>query len=198
MAGRLADNPLPYNLKGAAFLGKGDLESARKTFEQALSIQSDYFPAEMNLAQMEIRAGNLENAKKRFEGIIERSPNHIGAMMALADLARRGRDTDGVVCWLENARAANTQAALPRLRLIDVYIATRKPEKALVVAHEVEQIAPRNPQALDALGRARMANGEPDQAVGTYRRLVDVAPNSAQAYLRLAQAQAATLSLIHI
>jgi len=192
LAGRLADNPLPYNLKGAAFLGKGDLESARKTFEQALSIQSDYFPAEMNLAQMEIRAGNLENAKKRFEGIIERSPNHIGVMMALADLARRGRDTDGVVCWLENARAANTQAALPRLRLIDVYIATRKPEKALVVAHEVEQIAPRNPQALDALGRARMASGEPDQAVGTYRRLVDVAPNSAQAYLRLAQAQAAT------
>lgn len=191
LTARLADNPLPYNLKGAAYLGKGDNEAARKTFEEALRIQPDYFPAEMNLAQMDIRAGDTDGAKRRFLGIVERDTAHVGAMMALADLARRNQDVDGAIDWLEKARAANTQAALPRLRLIDVYIATRKPEKALIAAHELEQLAPRSPEALDALGRARMANGEPDQAVRTYLRLVDVAPSSTQARLRLAQAQAA-------
>ena len=43
------DNPLAYNLKGAAYLGKKDFAGARASFEKALSIQPTNFPAVMNL-----------------------------------------------------------------------------------------------------------------------------------------------------
>lgn len=186
---RLPDNPLTFNLKGAAYLGLGDVEAARRTFEAALEVQPDYFPAEMNLAQLDLRAGRIDAARERLLGILERRESHVGAMMALAEMAQRAERPDETIEWLEKARALNPEASLPRLRLVNAYIARRQADKALVVAHEVTQLAPRNADALDALGRARLAAGEPEQAVGTYQKLANLVRNSPPVLLRLAQAQ---------
>ncbi len=56
-------NPLIQNLKGGIYLGKNDFENARKSFQDALTIQPTYFPAIVNLAEQDMR----ENKPERRE-----------------------------------------------------------------------------------------------------------------------------------
>ncbi len=186
---RLADNPLPFNLEGAAYLGLGKVDEARKSFEKALAIRSDYFPARMNIAQLDLRAGETEAARAQYQAILEKEKNHVGALMALAELAAREKKTKEAIALLERARETNPKAVQPRLRLVNVYIAQRAGEKALAVARELETIAGDNPEALYALARAQMAAGEVDSAIVTYRRLIGLRPDSGPALVGLAGAQ---------
>lgn len=57
------NNPLFQNLKGGVYLGKKDTPSARASFNKALSIQADYFPAVTNLARLDMQENNPEAAK---------------------------------------------------------------------------------------------------------------------------------------
>lgn len=186
---RLADNPLPFNLEGAAYLGLGKTDEARKSFEKAIAIRSDYFPARMNLAQLDLRAGDAEAARAQYQAILEKEKNHVGALMALAELAAREKRTDEAIGLLERARETNPKAIQPRLRLVNVYIAQRAGDKALAVARELETIAGDNPDALYALARAQMAAGEVDSAIVTYRRLAGLRPESGPVLVGLASAQ---------
>lgn len=90
-AGRLEkeqpDNPLIQNLKGGAYLGKKDLARARVSFEKALSLQPDYFPAIANLAQLDLQEKKPDEAKKRFLAILDKDKKNTQAMTALASLA---------------------------------------------------------------------------------------------------------------
>lgn len=182
------DNPLYVNLMGAALLGEGDTASARDTFNKALALDPDYFPAEMNLAQIDIRERKYVEAKQRYESIVERDRDNLPVMNALAKLAvAEHRDQDAVK-WFERARAAHPQAAAPRIRLVNLYIRMRESAKAMAVALELDQFAHNNPKAVDALGRAQAAAGEMNSAVGTFKRLVELTPSSAEAHHRLAAA----------
>ncbi len=188
LAKRLDDNPLPFNLQGAAYLGLKKTEEAKKSFEQALKIRADYFPARMNLAQIALRAGDFDAARAQYQAILDVDENNPGALIALADLASRQNRPDDALAYLERARVNNPKAIEPRLRLVNVYIARREGEKALDVAREIELIAPGNPQMLFALARAQMAAGEVSSAIVTFRRLVELEPKSAQARVALALA----------
>jgi len=188
---REPNNPLPQNLRGAALLGKGDIEAARASFEKALEIQPDFFPALNNLAQIDYRLGETERAKARYLKYIETHDKPAPAMIAMADLAERERRAGDAIDWLEKARQSDAKALVPRLRLVNAYIAREEPEKALSVGQELSQLDPANPLVLDALGRAQLAAGEPKTAVGTFRRLLSQVPNSAEGFRRLSQAQLA-------
>ncbi|MFQ5957732.1 MAG: XrtA/PEP-CTERM system TPR-repeat protein PrsT [Alphaproteobacteria bacterium] len=188
---RMPDNPLTLNLRGAAMIGKNDFGEARRSFEKALEIQPDYFPAGMNLAQLDLREGESERASERYQSIIARDSAHVGALVALADLALRENRADDAISWLEQARSKNPRAGAPRLRLVNIYLGRRESGKALGVARELEQIGGENPQALDALARAQLGAGEANSAVATYRRIIRLNPKSAEIYQRLATAQVA-------
>lgn len=185
----LKENPLPDNLMGAAYLGKGDVDKARRTFEGALEKYPDFHPARMNLAQLDIRAGNSDRAKKQYGRILEKTPKHVGAMMAMATLARQENDHQGVVTWLQRATEANPGSVAAPLRLISYYGQRRDFRKALTVARELNQTVPNNPSVLEALGRAETADGQPINAVATFKRLVTLSPKSVRALGLLAGAQ---------
>ena len=109
---------MAQNLMGAAYLGKEDLVKARETFEAALETKSDFHPARMNLAQLDIKEGNIANAVRNYQQIIEENPNHLGALLAMADIAQRDRKQDEAIEWLKKASEANPKAVVPKLRLI--------------------------------------------------------------------------------
>ncbi len=185
---RLDGNPLPLNLKGAAYLGLGKTEEAKKSFEKALAIKSDYFPARMNLARIALRAGDADAARAQYQAILDIDKNNPGALIALADLAGREKRAKDALALLERARKTNPKAVEPRLRLVNVYIARREGDKALDVAREAGTIAPRNPQVIFALARAQVAAGELSSAIVTFRRLVELEPKSARVRVGLALA----------
>lgn len=183
------DNPLAENLIGAAQLGKGDAKAARETFEAALQKKSDFFPARMNLAQLDLQEKKVEDAKKQYQTILEQDSKHMGAMLALANIAAQEEKADEVVDWLKRAAEANPTSLTPQLRLIQFYGRNRDFQKAVSVARDLANSQPDNPRALEALGRAQTAAGDPVAAVQTYKRLSTLSPDSAAVLGLVAGAQ---------
>jgi len=187
-------SPLPWNFRGAAYLGKKDTAKARSSFNQALKLDPKSFAAAANLAQLDLAEGQAANARQRFEGILKVSPKHLQAMLALADLALRDKDEKGYVSWLEKAMQAHPQALQPRAAMTRYLLGKGETSKALASAREAVDANPDDPEALDLLGSTQMATGD-KTASATFTKLANKA-QSPNAYLRLAQSQITNKNLV--
>ncbi len=184
-------SPVPWNYRGAAYLGKQDLTKARESFERVLKLDPTFFPAAATLARLDLRDNRPAAAKGRFEAILKADPKHLQAMLALADLAREKKDEQAYLAWLDKAAAANPQALEPRIRQSRYWLAKGDSAKAVATARSAVNAQPDNPAALEMLGAAQLADKDIENALGTYRKLVDQYPKRAELRLKLAQAQLA-------
>jgi putative PEP-CTERM system TPR-repeat lipoprotein len=183
-------NPLTWNYRGVAYLGKQDFVRARDSFSQALKLNPAFFPAAANLAQLDLKDKQPVAARQRFENILKADPRHLNAMLALADLGLRNKDEKTYASWLEKAAAAQPQALQPRVALAHYQLAKGDRNKALATAREAVNVQPDNPVALDVLGAAQLALGDTANAIGSYRKLVELSgTNPAAPLTRLAAAQ---------
>ena len=80
------------------------------------------------------------------------------------------------------AASPDIAAALARLRL-----RRGEAEKALAGATEALKNLPRNTALLESVGTAQLALGQIDEALSTFKSLIDVAPNLAAGHTRLGQ-----------
>ncbi|EXI92629.1 MAG: tetratricopeptide repeat protein [Candidatus Accumulibacter sp. BA-94] len=186
------ENPLVYNLRGTALLGKRDIAGARKGFEKALALNAAYFPAAVNLASLDMADKKPEDAKKRFEAVVAKDPKNTQALLSLAELrSRTGGTTEEVATLINRAIAANALDPAPRLALIGLYLAKKDVKGALAAAQDALAAMPDRPEILDAAGRAQQAAGDYNQALATYGKLAAVKPDLPLPYLRMAEIEVA-------
>ncbi|MFM9916554.1 MAG: XrtA/PEP-CTERM system TPR-repeat protein PrsT [Rhizobacter sp.] len=184
------DKPVAANLRGRIRLAMKDNSGARKSFEQALSIDPSYFAAAASLAALDMNEKKPDDAKKRFENLLAKNPKNGQALMALAELAAvQGAGKDEVAALLTKAIDANPTEVSPRLVLIDLYLRKNEPKLAIAVAQSAVSALPLSMELLDALGRAQQASGDLNQAASTFAKLVSEQPQSPVAHLRLAGTQ---------
>ncbi|MEO6148060.1 MAG: XrtA/PEP-CTERM system TPR-repeat protein PrsT [Sulfuriferula sp.] len=182
------NNPITYNLRGGAYLGKKDITNARKSFEQALAIKPNFFPAAANLAQLDLQSNNPAAARMRFETLLQHDANNIQAMLALAQLSARAGQEKDYLNWLERATKTAPDALQPHLLLTDYYLRKKDFSKALLLARETRTSNPGNPAALELLGSTQLAAGDKDNALASFQKLTEMMPQSAAAQTRLATA----------
>jgi len=185
-------NPLTYNLKAAAYLGKKDNSAARRELDRALELQATYVPAALNLSQLDLQDNNPRQARHRLESILEKEPGNSQALLALANLASRlSASPKEQEQWLQRAVQANPRMAQPRIMLANFLLQIGESKRALDVAQEAAAVSPDNPDVLYSLGSIQFAAGEKNQAVTTYTRITGMQPKSHIAFYRLADVQAA-------
>lgn len=183
------NSPVTHNLLGLVLIGRNDPAGARKSFEKALALKADFFPAAVNLAKMDLVEKKPDAARGRFETILANDKKHLRAMLALSELAiMRGKEQDALN-WLEKAIQTQPAEVQPKLLRINYYLLKANPQKALQYAREALNGHPDNPAVLNLLAQAQLASGEKERALSTLQQLVSLAPNSPSAHLRLAQAQ---------
>lgn len=187
---RQPTSPLPHNLRGLAYLGKKDIATARKSFERALEVDPNYYPAALALAQLDVQDRNPDAARKRFESMLEKDPKNVPAALALADLMlAKNRPAKDVTAVLERAVKADPTSPQARLALVNHHLRTRDAKQAVIAAQEAVAALPDNNQVLEALGVAQQAAGDSQQAISTFGRLANAAPTSTAPLVRLAGAQ---------
>lgn len=184
----MPDSPIPDNLLGGISLARGDREGARRNFESAVQKKSDFLPAQMNIAKLDIAEGKLDDAVRQYTSVLEQNDKNTDVMIALAELALRRQQPTEAESWLTKAVAVDSNAVRPRIALINFHLGQKDYGKAMTAARELRQVAPSNSDAMDAMGRVQLASGEASSAVDTYRGLVSAAPNVPLAHERLAQA----------
>ena len=182
-------DPLIWNYRGAAHLGKQDAARARDSFSQALKLDPAFFPAAANLAQLDLKDNQPAAARQRFEAILKADPKHLNAMLALADLALRDKDEKAYVRWLEKAAAAHPRALQPRVALARYQLAKGDKNQALATAREAANANPDNPIALDLLGTTQLALGDTTNGLASYRKLAERQPGQAAPLVKLASVQ---------
>jgi putative PEP-CTERM system TPR-repeat lipoprotein len=181
--------PTGWKLQGAAFFGKGDLASARKSFERALAVQPGDNQALVYLAQLDLAQNDPASARKRYESILAADAKYVPALIGLAQVEVASKNEKSAADWFEKARDAEPGALLPRLYLGNYYLKSGDLAAASAEATEVTRLFPDNPDALDLLGHVQLASGLDSQAERTFRKLVAAAPKSVSARMRLATTQ---------
>ncbi|WP_292967469.1 XrtA/PEP-CTERM system TPR-repeat protein PrsT [Nitrosomonas sp.] len=184
------DNPLLHNLKGGVYLGKKDLAKARASFNKALSIKSDYFPAISNLARIDLQEKHPDAAQKRFEDILQHDKKNVQAMSALAGIALSQGNREKATEWLEKASRENPDEIQPALQLGAHYLAMNEPAKALALAKKLQGTYSDNLSVTELLARAYLASGNKEAALENFEKLAARLPDSAPAQLQLAQIHA--------
>ena len=188
--------PLAANLRGRLQLAQNDKTAARKSFEQALTIDSSNFEAAANLAVLDMADKKPTEAKKRFENFLAKNPKDGRALMSLAQLAiLSGAEKNEVTGLMLKAVEANPQEVAPRLQLIDLYLKSKDTKQALTAAQDSVSRLPNSPEILGALGRVQQLSGDVNQAIATYTKLIALQPFSPQPHIRLAEAHAANKNI---
>jgi len=179
-------NPAAINVQGVIYLAQGNPAKATASFERALTMQPGYFPAAANLAQMAVQDKKPELAKQRLLAVIATDKKNVDALTGLANLAGSQGHLAEMTQWLETAAAENRDAVAPALTLGRHYLQNGAKQKALTLARQLVVANAANPDVLDVLGQAQLANNDAAGALETYSKLVNVVPKSTAAYYRLA------------
>ncbi len=177
-------NPATLNLQGAAYVGKNDVASARKSFEAAMAASPGYVPAAINLGQLDMK-DNPDAARKLFEGVLNTDKKNVQAMLYLSAIAKNAGNEKEFLDWLEKATKADPAALQPWGILTGYYLQKKDQKEAVSHAEGAANANPKNPEALDLLGSTQLALGKTDDAVATYKKLLELVPRSPLANYKL-------------
>lgn len=190
MADKLPHSPLPDLVRGRILQSAGDRTGALQAYEAALAKQANYLPAVSSLAAMDLEAHQPAAARRRYEAVLRSDPQQAEAMLALAAIVRReGAPRAEANRWLDKAVAANALETAVWRQAIEHHRRDGDVAGALARAQAAIVALPNDPVLLAELAATQLAAKEALQAIASLNRLVQLLPHSADAYLRLAQAQ---------
>lgn len=173
------------NLQGAVYRAQDKLPQARASFERALAVKSDYFPAVGNLARLDAQEKHADLGRQRYVGFLAKNTKSVEAMDALADLAQAQGQAAEATQWLERAAAVDPNAVKPAMRLGAQYLTTNEKAKALTLARRLQVAKPGNNDVLDLLAIAQLGNDDLAGALESYNQLALAMPKSAAIQNRL-------------
>ena len=187
MVRKSPNNAGAYRLRGQVLTAKGDLSGARQAFEKALSIEPRLFSVVVALADLDLRQDKADSAKARYAEAIKADPTNHEAVIRLADARlKTGEPPKDVAATVAEAVKALPQSSQLRLKLIELLSGQRQIKPALAAAQEASAAFPNDIQVLDALGRMLLADGNSQQALATFRRILTIDSNLPGVHVRMA------------
>jgi putative PEP-CTERM system TPR-repeat lipoprotein len=188
LAKKEPNSPVPHYLRGTVYVGKGQLDLARASFEQAMRVDAAYFYAAVALANMDMKNNDRASARKRFETVLAKDKDNLVALLALSAFATQDKNEAEAFKLLEHAAKAHPAALEPASVQAQLYLAKKEPQKALDVARKFQVANPELNGAIELLGATQEAAGEKQGAVTTFTQLAQRLPDSPEAQFRLARA----------
>jgi len=182
-------NPMTYNLQGAALILKKDLAGARANFERALGLQPAYMPAVNNLARLDLRENDRDAATRRYQVFLDRDPNNEPALIGLAGVLRTtGADAIEIERLLKQAVAGNPVSASAHSALIHFYMRSGNFSAALGAAQAAQIVLPNESRMQQVVAMTQLAAGDTRQSIVSLRRLAEMLPAVPEPQLLLARA----------
>ncbi len=155
------DNLTYLNLFGVAQLAAGDLGAARWAFELALMLDGGFLPAQLNLAEIDLREERPGVARDRLRLFLERNPDQVSGLLMLARAFEQLGDRGQAKQWAQRAVGVDPNSVEVAVYLTDLLLKMKSAEEALTVAESAELRAADadDIDLLAALSRAYIANG---------------------------------------
>lgn len=192
MLSKKPQDPGVITLVGSLYAASGDLAQARRYFDKALTVESNFAAAITGLARIEGMEGNNDRATELYRQLVESGKGGTDPMVALAELAEKQGHTQVMLEWLEKARESAPDDVKSRMILANYYLKNKQPDKAGILVQEAIRILPAEPVLLAMHGRVLVAQKRYNEALNPLNKLVRQQPDSpdvrallGEAYMRL-------------
>ena len=130
-------------VRGLASLGVGQLDDARRYFEEALAKQPENTLAVVGTARLAAHEKKWDEAQRLIDRALAAAPRDIEAWILKGDLLRESRQT-GADAAYQKALAINPEYVPALLRLIRTHVNEKNFEEAERLLGRVNEVAPRS------------------------------------------------------
>jgi TolB-like protein/Tfp pilus assembly protein PilF len=166
-----------YRQLGTVFMGAGPPEQTRakvtSAARKALELDPQLAEAHNLLAAMERAQWQWAEAEAEYKLALELSPNDPGALIEYADwLMCHGR-TEEAVAWAARARE-HDPLAVPGARIAWILFHARRYDESIQELRSVLAVQPDDARALENLGFAFIAKGQPQEAIPPLERALAI------------------------
>ncbi len=168
-----------------AFWRGGQLDAARRAFEQLVERQPAHALAFESLGRIALQQRDYPRAVERFRQAIAIDPASASFFGNLAEALRSlGALDEAIESYRQSARLAPTSVQ-PCNNLGVVLHQAGRLEEAIEAYRRALLIEPRNARVYFNLGRAQQAQGRLPEAAHSYRTALDIEPGLAGAWVNL-------------
>lgn len=182
------EDDVAHLLLGVVQLSLKNNAEAEKSFQKALQFDPKNRDASMGIALIRENEGRSEEAASIYGKLLEADPKMPGPYQGLARLANARGDVEATLGWLEKAYVQKTDSKQLDIELTWRYLQLDRNQDALRVAEELYRTFPSEPESLYLLAAAQLRNNS-DDSLDTAQRFTVLAPNSADGWTLLANAQ---------
>ena len=168
---RSPNNAQLWMLQGLAYFGQGDRKRALSSYQAALKIAPEYFPALEGAAQLEYEAGNSA-AEPLLEHILRLRPDDATAHAMLAVLAYKKGDCAAAVQHFGRAGALLDAQPGALQEYGACLLRLKEGEKAVAVFQRILDSHPDDPLARRALAAVQLEADKPQNAISTLQPLM--------------------------
>ncbi|MBA3033097.1 MAG: PEP-CTERM system TPR-repeat protein PrsT [Rhodocyclaceae bacterium] len=157
---------------------------AAYSLEKALSGQPDFFPAQVLMAEVELRQGEAAKAEKRARDIVAKYPKRAIGYSLLGDIAQaRGQITEAQEAY---RRAHQTEPSTDTLLRLFRALASKDDKSSLQLAEQWMKSHPQDTSVLKALAEGYFRTGKLAAARTAYENLLKITPDDGVALNNLA------------
>lgn len=172
---RFPGNPASLNFVGVIRAAVGDLDGARRTYDETLKAFPDFAPARLNLAKLDIAAKRFDVARDALTAMLAGAPGQADVLYELGLLEVAANRPDAAAALFEKARAKQPKDPRPTLALIDLEIRAAHVDKALEKANALALDHPQNLTVLETMGRVQLVSGNRLAAKTTFMGMSRIA-----------------------
>ena len=178
VAAKPADDSLAVALS-RLYSRTGDFSKAEDVLRRRLLADPKDAAISSALALLYRSTGRLDDAKKVYTDLLAQRPNDAAVLLGLAEISTAEKKWPEATDYLDRARAAAPNDPAAWIARVNFYGLRQDWKEATAAAAELVEKFPNNPDALDAKGRVQIASGDTPGAIATYKRINEIAPNSA-------------------
>lgn len=150
------------NLLALAMRDSGDLAGAKRVFQRAMDLESDYYSAAFNLGNLLSRGGDHEGALAAFRKAVAADPQDARAVANVSDaLGRLGRHDEALPFALRASELAPGDL-IPNFNVASLALKFGMSKLALDYAERALRAAKDDPNALEVHARALLAQDPVD------------------------------------
>ncbi len=159
------------NLLASSEIAAGDIKTATGHLEKILQNDSEYLPAMLNLAKMDIAFGRLEQARTRIEQAADKHPDSTLVMVERARLEEAGGNPKIAVELMHKAVAIDEKSVVNNLYLGELLTRLDIKEELQQHLQKMERLFPDNIRVMRLTGNSHLTQGNPDKARTMFRRM---------------------------
>ncbi len=188
------DSVQAVNASGDLAQTRGDMDAARRYYQDALELNPQARESHYALGALEARAGNRDKAAGHFRDAVRSEPDHRESLQALIGVSNQNEDSLAeTMSFLQDLADERSEAIGPRLALLEFALQQGEHERASNLADGIARRLDSRTRASEVVGgvfhtvaERRLAAGETDQA----RRIIRAGRDRFRDHERLALADA--------